>query len=71
MLLLLLLPGRWIQFEMRTDYCLGTLVPEKKVKVQMVDGGKKYGKIGRQREDTYLFQTYLIEIGASRNRGLR
>ena len=69
-MLLLLLPGRWIQFEKRTDYCLGILVSEKKVKVQMVDGGKKYGKIGRQREDTYLFQTYLVKVGAGTSQGL-
>jgi hypothetical protein len=33
MLLLLLLPKRWLQFEKRTDYCLEILVPERKIKL--------------------------------------
>ena len=31
LLLLLLLPGEWLQFEKKTDYCLEILVPEREV----------------------------------------
>ena len=34
MLLLLLLPGRWLRFEKKKDYCLENLVPERKIRLE-------------------------------------
>ena len=44
MLLLLLLPGKWLQCGKRTDYCLGILAPEIKNEVRMADEGEKIMK---------------------------
>ena len=41
MLLLLLLPEKWLQFGKRIDYCLGILAPEIKNKIRMADGNKR------------------------------
>ena len=42
MLLLLLLPGEWLQFEKKTDYCLGILVPEGKIRLRWPMETKEY-----------------------------
>ena len=49
MLLLLLLPEKWLQFEKRTDYCLGILAPETKNEVRMADEGEKIMKSAREK----------------------
>jgi hypothetical protein len=53
-----LLPGRWIQFGKKKDCFLGILVSEMRVRVEMVDGDKRHGEIGRERR-------YLLVSGVS------
>ena len=60
MLLLLLLPEKWLRFERRTDCCPETPVPERKIKLRWPMETKDWWNRPTERKVVYLFQAYFF-----------
>ena len=67
MLLLLLLPGRWLQFGKKTDYCLEILVPERKVELGWPMETKEWWN---RLEERCLLALGLFPLCWNRDKGL-
>ena len=59
MSLLLLLLGKWLRFEKKTDYCLEILVPKRKMKLEWLMETRSTVKSAKGK-GTYLLQTCFV-----------
>ena len=61
-MLLLLLPGRWLRFEKKKDYCLENLVPERKIRLERPIETKEWWN---QPEGRYLLGSGIFPLNWS------